>query len=97
MRKSLGAHPATGVLDSELDVRGTLSWRCWKVASPNHDPATVRHRVAPVGGKIEQDLLNLRRIHLDEPERRIQLGPELDVFSDEASQQSLHAADDFVE
>jgi hypothetical protein len=70
----------------ELDVRGLDRQR-----------AAVGHRVAGVGGEVEDHALDLRAVGLDRREVGRERDADADVVADDPVQHRLHAGDDLVE
>src|SRR6185369_14156165 len=61
------------------------------------DGAGGRDGVAGIGGKVDEDLLDLARVGRDDRIKRGELDPERDVFLQEHQQKTLHLLDDAVE
>src|SRR5687768_2719773 len=96
-------HPCPGVLDvqhheigrptagGQADLGGADVGRL----DPQH--AAIRHRIAGIQGKVQQDLLDLPAVSGDVVEVLLLHDLNEDVFADQASQHRLHTADDGVE
>ena len=71
-------HADAGVADAEQDVRArrdvAVRWRValveLDVGGLDREPAAARHRVARVGGEVEDHLLDLRAVGLDRERRQ---------------------------
>ena len=59
--------------------------------------AAAGHRVAGVGGEVEDHALDLRAVGLDRRELGREPDADADVVADDALQHRLHAGDDLVE
>jgi hypothetical protein len=100
-----GVHAAARVADGELDpgiaeLLLLASWSgCWLIVVPGgeRDPAALRHGVARVQNQVQNDLLNLGRIHLHQAEITRQIGNEFDVLADQPGEQITHFRDRIVQ
>src|SRR5262249_43423250 len=68
-----------------------------RVESTDADDAAVRHRVARVGGQVDQNLVDLARVHLHRVQISFEFNPQRNVFTGQTPQHALHSQDDTVE
>ena len=79
--------------------------RCWRseglvqfdIGGLEGELAAAGHRVPRVDGQVHEDLLELARVGLHAPERRILDGQELDVLADQPPEHLLHVCDHRIE
>ena len=98
-------HADARVADRQQDVRagralavlGDLRRLELDVGGLDRQRAAVGHRVARVGGEVEDHALHLRAVGLDRREPVAELDRDADVVADDALQHPLHAGDDLVE
>src|SRR5262249_10459283 len=87
-------HALAGIGDRETDVAARLDVEMSAgiflvevhCAGFDRDAAAVRHGVARVQDKVENDLLDLSRIGAHRVERRIEKQDQLDIFADQPAQ-----------
>ena len=103
VRADLLVHADAGVGDGEQHVRAGRArpspWarRARRCAVSIVSAPPSRHRVAGVGGEVEDHALDLRAVGLDGREVRREPDADADVVADDAVQHRLHPGDDLVE
>ena len=105
VRAHVGRHAGAGVAHLERHVVARRHRKVSRrerrvrveVAGDDAEFAAVGHGIAGVGGEIDQDLLELRRVRDDQPQPGVQRRLDPNVFADGAFEQAAQILDDGVD